>query len=82
MTLSALIEQVLEDRDTAVVVIGNPGEAEHAIIRVANGAFARMIDRPADVLVGSRLGTLRTDEIRRGAATDLAALRAACRWWG
>ena len=60
MTLSALIEQVLEDRDTAVVVIGNPGDAEHAIIRVANGAFAHMIDRPVDVLLGSRLGTLRT----------------------
>ena len=59
MNLSMLLEDALAERGNAVAVIDHPTDGEHAIIRVANAPFARIMGWPVDCAAGSHLAALR-----------------------
>lgn len=58
MNLSRLIEEALEERGNAVMVIGRPADGEQARIQTANGPLGLIMGRPADSLVGLPLASL------------------------
>lgn len=60
MNYSVLLEEALEERGNAVLVIARPADGEDAIIQTTNGCFAHMVGRQAHLLTGLRLGALQS----------------------
>jgi PAS domain S-box-containing protein len=60
MSFSMLIDEVLEERGNAVMVIARPADGEEAVMQTVNGPLARIMGRPAGDLAGVRLGTLKS----------------------
>ncbi len=76
MDYSTLLEEALEERGNATMVVARPGDGEQAVIQAANGCFAQMMGRRADLLAGLRLGELQSVVEQ---AADWTALMSAMR---
>lgn len=59
MTMSTLIEEALEERGNAIVVVAHPLDGEQARMATVNASFARVTGRPMDFLTGSPLRVIR-----------------------
>ena len=59
MNFAKLLEEALEERGNAIMVIARPADGEDAVIQTSNDSFARMMGGQAEGLAGSRLGMLR-----------------------